>query len=129
MAEPSRELVLVDARNVQRSGWPNPDDARFLAALEHWAEEDREAAGADVVLVVDGVLRNAEPTGVVEVVEVDYADDELVARATAAVATGRSVRVATSDRELRARLEHAGATVPWGGGRFLRLLGLAHGGR
>ncbi|MCW2927332.1 MAG: hypothetical protein JWM86_1300 [Thermoleophilia bacterium] len=120
--EPPRGLVLVDARNVQRSAWPNPSDSSFVEALEAWALE--QAPDEDVVAVFDGEP-DAAPDGPVLLVATDYADDELVARAIAAHAEGRSVRVATSDRALRLRLEAAGAHISWGGGAMLGELGFA----
>lgn len=120
--DPPRGLVLVDARNVQRSVWPNPSDSTFVEALEAWALG--RAPDEDVVAVFDGDP-DAAPDGPVQLVATDYADDELVARAIAARAEGRTVRVATSDRELRMRLEAAGAHISWGGGAMLGELGFA----
>ncbi len=119
---PVPDVVLVDGRNVQRSTWPNPTLGELLDALAEWAAVS--APRERVVVVLDGPL-DVEPPGSITVVEVGYADDELVAQARAAIAAGSGVRAATSDRDLRERLEEAGAEVPWGGGRFLRELGLA----
>jgi hypothetical protein len=120
----SRTLVLVDGRNVQRSTWPNPTDDLLVEALARWAEEE---PGRDVVVVFDGrVEASASP---VDVVCVAYADNELVERARAARVAGRTVLAATSDRELRERLEAIGVEVPWGGGRLLGELGLSQRGR
>lgn len=113
--------MLVDGSNVRRSTWPNPGEDDVVAALDRWAAE--VAAGEEVVIVFDGrpVVASTER---VEVVPVRYADDDIVSRVRAAVALGRSVRVATSDRELRSRIEAEGGVVAWGGGRFLSELGL-----
>jgi hypothetical protein len=96
----TRPVLLVDAENVRRSTWPNiapPDLERGAAA---WA--DRE--GVDVEVVWEGERS---------------ADDELVDRAAALAAEGRAVWVATSDRELRRRLEpHVERLI--GGGAFAR---------
>ncbi len=118
---PPRPLVLVDGSNVRRSTWPNPGEDDVVAALDAWAAQS--APKDDVVIVFDG-RPAAESTDRVEVVPVRYADDEIVTRVREAVGAGRSVRVATSDRELRARIEAEGGVVAWGGGRFLGALGL-----
>lgn len=118
---PPPPLVLVDGSNVRRSAWPNPSEGDVVAALDAWSAE---AAGDDeVVIVFDGRPATAS-TERVEVVPVRYADDEIVTRVRDAVAAGRNARVATSDRELRERVEAEGGIVPWGGGRFLAELGL-----
>lgn len=118
---PPRALVLVDGSNVRRSTWPNPGENDVVAALDAWSVE--AAPEEEVVITFDGRPR-VPSTGRVEVVPVRYADDEIVTRVCEAVAAGRSVRVATSDRELRARVEAEGGVVAWGGGRFLGELGL-----
>jgi hypothetical protein len=114
-------LVLVDGSNVRRSTWPNPGEADVVAALDAWAAQS--APHEEVVIIFDG-RPGVASTDRVEVVPVRYADDEIVARVRDAVSAGRAVRVATSDRELRARIEADGGTVGWGGGRFLAELGL-----
>ena len=119
---PRRTLVLVDGRNVQRSTWPNPDAATLLRALDRWAEPDADTW--EVVAVFDGTVADVELEHVA-VVETRYADDELVALAREARAERRDVLAATSDRELRRRLEEVGVEVAWGGGGLLRELGLA----
>lgn len=121
------ELVLVDGSNVRRSGWPNASEAELVAALHQWAVETL-GAGTDVLVVFDGE-GDVEPTERVGVACVSYADDEIVTRARERLDQRGEVRVATSDRELRDRLEQAGAQVAWGGGRFLRELGLGRGRR
>ncbi len=123
---PPRPLVLVDGSNVRRSTWPNPGEDDVVAALDVWSTN--AAPGDEVVILFDG-RPAVDSTDRVEVVPVRYADDELVTRVRDAVAAGRSVRVATSDRELRARVEAEGGVVAWGGGRFLGELGLRNRGR
>jgi hypothetical protein len=116
-------LILVDGSNVRRSAWPNPTPDRLVAALDAWAGEEAEADDRELVVVFDG-SSGAASTPRVAVVDVPYADDELVAIAREAIAAGWVVDAATSDRELRDRLQDSGATVAWGGGRLLRELGL-----
>jgi hypothetical protein len=118
---PPRPLVLVDGSNVRRSTWPNPGEDDVVRALDAWSADS--APHDEVVIVFDG-RPAAESTDRVEVVPVRYADDDIVARVREAAAAGRSVRVATSDRELRSRIEAEGGVVAWGGGRFLGELGL-----
>lgn len=77
-------VLLVDAENVRRSVWPN------LARREL---EERAAAWAAVQGAELDVVWEGERS----------ADDELVDRAAALAAAGRSVWLATSDRELRRR--------------------------
>jgi predicted RNA-binding protein with PIN domain len=43
-------VVLVDARNVMRSRWPNIREERFLDLTRAWAEQE----GARIVAVFDG---------------------------------------------------------------------------
>lgn len=118
--------MLVDGSNVRRSTWPNPGEYDVVAALDAWSAQS--APDDEVVIVFDG-RPMVGSTERVEVVPVRYADDELVTRVREAVAAGRSVRVATSDRELRSRIEAEGGVVAWGGGRLLGELGLQKRGR
>lgn len=117
-------LVLVDGSNVRRSAWPNPDPASLVDALERWMAATRPSERA--VVVFDGAVEAGSGAQVI-VVAVPYADDELVTIAAREVAAGSRVLAATSDRELRRRLEQSGAEVAWGGGGFLRELGLGPG--
>ncbi len=116
-----RPLLLVDGSNVRRSTWPNPGEDDVVAALGAWAAQS--APDDEVVILFDG-RPLVESTERVEVVPVRYADDEIVTRVREAVGAGRGVRVATSDRELRDRVEAEGGIVAWGGGRLLGELGL-----
>ncbi len=121
------QLVLVDGSNVRRSTWPNPAPQAFVDALARWAGDHPDHVR--VVVVFDGTSRAASPSDRLEVVDIPYADDELVRIAADAVESGERVTAATSDRELRARLHEVGAEVAWGGGSLLRELGLARGRR
>ena len=112
--------VLVDARNVQRSQWPNLDDDELVERARKWADRH----DAKLVLVFDG-----ETGGLV--------GEERLDERTTLVGTGREsaddwlIREApgypdawlvTSDRALR---DAAGtrASKVVGGGSFLRQLG------
>lgn len=113
----SEAVVLVDARNVVRSRWPNLDPDRFHALLARWAS----AEGVRAVAVWDG---RAPETPEVPVVGTggESADDWIVREAERLAQSGSRVRVVTSDRELRERAApFAEAAV--GGGAFLALLG------
>lgn len=117
--------MLVDGRNVQRSAWPNPDAAELLEALVRWSAQCLD--DEELVVVFDGHVEpeQLEPAlGRATVICVSYADDEIVTLTERAVAAGRRARVATSDRELRTRVEAAGGEVAWGGGRLLAEVGL-----
>ncbi len=91
--------VLVDAENVRRSLWPNIARAELEPLCGAWAE----ANGHETIVVWEGA---------------ESADDA-IARAVAEVEP--PVWVATSDRELRERVE-AHAERILGGGAFAREL-------
>ena len=48
--------VLIDARNVQRSQWPNLSDAEVVELARRWADEHEH----DAVIVFDGGRREAQ---------------------------------------------------------------------
>lgn len=116
--------MLVDARNVMRSRWPNLREERFVALTRLWAERE----GVELLVVFDG----RAPGGVVGTAELDErttlvgaggesADDWIVREAARLARTERRVRLVSSDRELRARASsYVEQTV--GGGAFARLL-------
>lgn len=105
-------VVLVDARNVLRSRWPNVPEAELVESCRAWA--DRE--GVTALLVFDG----RAPAGAVGTQE-ESADD-WIARASAELE--EPYWLVTSDRGLRARAA-GGAERTIGGGAFLRELGLS----
>lgn len=112
--------VLVDARNVLRSRWPNVPEDELVERTRAWAERH----GHQIVLVFDGKA----PGGVVGTQQLDEratlvgsgsesADEWLIREAPAY----RDAWLITSDRALR---EAAGARASRliGGGAFLRSL-------
>jgi hypothetical protein len=105
-------VVLVDARNVLRSRWPNVPEGELVERTREWAERE----GVRALLVFDG----GAPEGGIGT-ERESADD-WIARTAGELA--EPYWLVTSDRELRARAgEGADRTI--GGGTFLRDLGLA----
>jgi predicted RNA-binding protein with PIN domain len=105
-------VVLVDARNVIRSRWPNVPEAELVEHVQQWAEGE----GVEAVIVFDG---NA-PEGAIGT-KGESADDWIAREVRELDGTYWLV---TSDRELRDR---AGARAEriLGGGAFLRELGLS----
>lgn len=108
--------MIVDARNVLRSRWPNLREDWFLDRVSAWAERER----VHVLVVFDGTApdRSLDDDERVAVVGTgsEIADDWIAARAPT-LARGRPLRLVTSDRELRRRVEpHAERTI--GGGTF-----------
>ena len=125
MAEARTPTVLVDARNVLRSQWPNIAEEELVALSRAWAV----ANGCRSVVVFDGEA----PGGIVGEKPVDphctvvgtgaaETADEWIERAAAAYHRARRpYRLVTSDRALRAAAgRHAERTI--GGGTFAREL-------
>ena len=113
-------VVLVDARNVVRSRWPNIEDERFLDLTRRWAE----AEGARVVAVFDGRAPNAG-AGVHELDErttvvgtgSESADDWIVDHVSPRAGAGARPWLVSSDRSLRERVgDRVERTI--GGGSF-----------
>jgi predicted RNA-binding protein with PIN domain len=116
--------VLVDARNVLRSRWPNIPAGRLVEACCAWAR----AGGRRALVVFDGAAPG-NVVGAAEVEEhcrvvgtgVESADDWLTRAAAQLHDAGQPFWLVTSDRALRAAAgRHAERTV--GGGTFARLL-------
>jgi hypothetical protein len=105
-------VVLVDARNVLRSRWPNVPEAELVERIEEWAGRE----GVEPVIVFDGKA----PAGAVGT-RGESADDWIAREAG-------SLRgpywLVTSDRELRERAGSQAERV-FGGGAFLRELSLS----
>jgi predicted RNA-binding protein with PIN domain len=105
-------VVLVDARNVLRSRWPNVREAELVERTQEWAENE----GVNALIVFDGPA----PEGGIGT-QGESADDWI---ARAAAQLDEPYWLVTSDRGLRARAgDRAVRTI--GGGAFLRDLGLA----
>lgn len=116
--------VLVDARNVQRSRWPNLSDEAVLDLCRRWAER----VGRQAVVVFDG----RAPGGLVGDRELDawcrlvgtggeIADDWITREAVRRWAAGETFWLVTSDRELRVRAGPVAERVI-GGGTFLQMI-------
>jgi len=121
--EPSADL-FVDARNVQRSLWPNLSSEEVLDRARGWAAE----RDLRPVVVFDG----RAPGGVVGEHELEdgtlvvgtgaeTADDWLIRAATERRGSGRPYWLVTSDRALR-EIAAPGAERTIGGGSFAREL-------
>jgi hypothetical protein len=104
-------VVLIDARNVLRSRWPNVPEAELVERSRDWAAE----RGLNAVLVFDG---QAPDGGIGTTGE---SADDWIARAAAEL--DEPYWLVTSDRELRGRAGGR-AERTLGGGAFLRELGL-----
>jgi len=116
----SDTTVLIDARNVQRSKWPNLSDEELVERARAWAGRN----GKRVVLVFDGKA----PDGIAGTKELDArttlvgaggesADDWLIREAP----NYPGAWLVTSDRALRAAAGGQAERVI-GGGSFLREL-------
>jgi hypothetical protein len=116
--------VLVDARNVARSRWPNIPDDELVDRVRAWAAQERVRA----VVVFDG---KAPGVGVGDLALDDgtvligtgstSADARLIAEADRRRATGTHFRLVTSDRALRLVAGRSADHVV-GGGAFAGML-------
>ena len=118
--------ILVDARNVLRSRWPNVPEDELVERIHAWAEE----RGAHAAVVFDGRApgdvrgEHVRSTAVTLVgTGGEEADDWIVRRAAELAAEGVPYELVTSDRAVRAAAG-ARATRTIGGGGFLAELGL-----
>jgi hypothetical protein len=117
-------IVIVDARNVMRSRWPNLREDWFLERVRVWAERERLRA----LVVFDGraaggTLGEAELDERTTIVGAGgrIADDWIADRAPALAAEGQRLWLVSSDRGLRERLaKYVERTV--GGGSFAGML-------
>ena len=112
--------VLIDARNVLRSQWPNVPEDELVERCRAWGQRHDH----ELVIVFDGTA----PGGVIGVERLDdrtalvgaggeSADDWLAREAP----SYPSAWLVTSDRELRARAGQSADRIV-GGGAFLREL-------
>ncbi len=116
--------MLVDARNVLRSTWPNIAEADVLERSRAWAREH----GARPVVVFDGVApggrvgeHELDECTVVGTGTEESADAWLIRAAGELGRAGERFWLVTSDRALRAAAG-TGAERVIGGGRFAREL-------
>jgi predicted RNA-binding protein with PIN domain len=112
---PDEPIVLVDARNVLRSEWPNIPEQELVEATRAWAA----AGGFRPLIVFDG--RAPEDAPDVVGTSAETADDWISRKAAELAAERRRYVLVTSDRELRRRAG-AAAQRTIGGGSFAREL-------
>jgi hypothetical protein len=117
-------IVLVDARNVIRSRWPNIREDRFLELARAWAAREDVAA----VVVFDGPApggrigaRALDDRTTVVGTGPGGADDWIVDEVRRLAGGGRQVRVVSSDRGLRDRVRPYVERLV-GGGSFATVL-------
>ena len=117
---PGPVTVLVDARNVLRSRWPNIPEERLVELACAWAAERDHLC----LLVFDGRApgdvvgeREVSPSCIVAGSGGESADDWLVRAAADLRAQGRPYWLVTSDRALRTAAG-TGAERTIGGGSF-----------
>lgn len=111
--------VLVDARNVLRSEWPNRLENELVEVCCAWAARE----GHRAVLVFDRDAPRDAGTDRCRVIGTDAetADERLERVAAELAAAGRQYWLVTSDRALRAAAGRDAARL-FGGGTFLRLV-------
>jgi hypothetical protein len=116
--------VLVDARNVLRSQWPNLPEQELLERCRAWAERE----GVRVLAAFDGRApgdlvgeRALDELLTLAGTGPESADDWLACRAAALAEAGEEHWLVTSDRELRRRAGKCASRLIGGGG-FLREL-------
>jgi predicted RNA-binding protein with PIN domain len=114
-------VVLVDARNVLRSRWPNVPEAELVRCAADWAAE----RGVKVVLVFDGRAPDVavDPSCAVVGTGAESADDWIARAASEYEDSGQRFWLVTSDRALRAAAGAAAERII-GGGAHLTELGL-----
>jgi predicted RNA-binding protein with PIN domain len=108
-------IVLVDARNVLRSQWPNIPEEELVDLCCDWAERN----GVRAVVVFDGRAPAGPESASCIVVGTrgESADDWLTRRARELRAEGMRFWLVTSDRALR-DVAGKGAERTIGGGSF-----------
>jgi predicted RNA-binding protein with PIN domain len=117
--EPVGVAVLVDARNVLRSRWPNIPEHELVELVAGWAH----SKGVRAVLVFDGPAPDlaSDEVEVIGTGREESADDWIERAAAELASRGEPHWLVTSDRALR---ESAGAAAERviGGGSFAREL-------
>jgi hypothetical protein len=108
--------VLIDARNVLRSQWPNIPEDELVELARGWAAD----RGHRPVIVFDGRGPEAEAADVVGTGR-ESADDWLTREAARLAEAGEPFWLVTSDRGLRGRAGGRAERVI-GGGSFAREL-------
>jgi hypothetical protein len=110
--------VLIDARNVLRSRWPNVPERELVELIARWAADE----GVEAVAVFDGRAPEVEADGC-EVVGTgaESADDWLIREAARLRETGEPFWLVTSDRALREAAAE-GAERVIGGGSFVQTI-------
>jgi predicted RNA-binding protein with PIN domain len=113
--------VLVDARNVLRSQWPNLPEQELVDRCREWAGRERVRA----VIAFDGrapggLVGEREEDDLITLVGTgsETADDWIARRASELDEASTEHWLVTSDRELRDRAGKCAARVI-GGGSFL----------
>jgi predicted RNA-binding protein with PIN domain len=119
-------IVLVDARNVLRSRWPNVPEVELVERIEEWAAE----RGDQAIVVFDGRAPSGlegeeerSPALVLVGTGGEEADDWIVRHAGVLAERGEPYELVTSDRAVRAAAGPK-ADKTTGGGGFLTELGL-----
>jgi predicted RNA-binding protein with PIN domain len=120
-------IVLVDARNVLRSRWPNVPEDELVERTGRWAR----AQGVRAVLAFDGLgpggvvgERDAGDDAVIVGTGAESADDWIVRRAAELALRGKRYWLVSSDRAVRHAAGEAAERVV-GGGAFVAEIGAA----
>jgi YacP-like NYN domain len=109
----TRPVVLVDARNVMRSRWPNIPEKRFVTLTRAWAEQE----DVRVVAVFDGRAPGEHEGVTIVGTGPGSADDWIAEQARDLARDGHRVWLVSSDRGLKDRVAgHVERIV--GGGSF-----------
>jgi hypothetical protein len=109
--------VLVDARNVLRSRWPNLAEDEVVRGTERWARDE----DVDAVVVFDGRAPGTDTPLRVVGTGRESADDWITREAERLAAADERYWLVTSDRELRERAGGDAERVI-GGGAFVSLI-------
>jgi predicted RNA-binding protein with PIN domain len=118
------KIVLVDARNVMRSRWPNIPEERLLDLTRTWAARE----GAGIVMVFDGRaragsigVRKLDGTMTIVGTGRETADDWIADQAREMAQRGDRLWLVSSDRALRERVAGLVERIIGGGSFASRL--------